>query len=191
MITTAYTQALALVTAAALLAGCTSTVLPATTNKSQSSWATYGDARQAYDAVKIGVSTVGDIKTLGFDPATIPNIKILNYVDVVNLFGPAFKMEDMPDGVRTCVKAREDCVAYNIQVRNIINQRDGFIPADMLGFRKEITTQGWEFNATLVTVGGKVVYKLWNGTPDILSHSKETTPLGPMQNMGGIIPKPF
>lgn len=178
--------------AAALLASCASVgVLPENSNKSQMPWASYAEAQTAYEAVKVNASTLGDIQTLGFDHAKVPNIKILNYVDVVNLFGPAFKLDDMPAGIKTCVAAKEGCVAYAVRATQVKNKRDGNIAADLLGFQKHTSTVGWEFNATLVLVGDKVVYKLWNGTPDIKGSSREFNPLGPMQNMSGMIPKPF
>lgn len=174
-----------------LLVGCSSTVLPGSSNVSQSTWNTYADAKKAYDTVKVGESSLEDIRKLGFDPKVVPNIKVINYVDVVNLFGPAFKMDDLPGGVQACAKAREDCYAYAVRLQNVQSQRGGFIPADLLGFKKQVTTTGWELNATLVLVGDKVVYKLWNGTPDIKATNQEFNPLGPMQNMSGLIPKPF
>lgn len=177
---------------AALLTSCASVgVLPENSNKSQMPWASYADALTAYEAVKVNASTLDDIQTLGFDAAKVPNIKILNYVDVVNLFGPAFKMEDMPDGIKTCVAAKEKCTAYAVRATQVKNKRDGNIAADLLGFQKHTSTVGWEFNATLILVADKVVYKLWNGTPDIKASSREFNPLGPMQNMSGLIPKPF
>lgn len=176
--------------AALLLAGCASSVLPTSNVASQSKWPTYADAKAAYDDVAVGKSTKGDITKLGFDPKTVPNIKILNYVDVVNLFGPAFKLDDLPEGIHKCVVAREGCYAYKVALQNIRANREGNIPADLLGFSKNTRTTGWAFDATVVMVNDVVVYKLWNGTPDIQSTSNESTPLGPMQNMGSIIPKP-
>jgi hypothetical protein len=179
------------VAAALLLAGCASTVLPGSTSKTQTQWPDYEAAKASYDKIKVGAATEEDVHALGFDPAKIPNVKLINYVDVVNIFGASFRMDDLPSGIRACVSAREDCRGYAIVVRDVQSQRDGNIPADLLGFQKNIHTTGWEFNTTIVMVDGKVVYKLWNGTPDINSRSHEFTPLGPMQNMGGIIPKPF
>lgn len=184
-------RALALAATGWMLAACASAVLPGSSNVSQSSWVTYQDAKHAYDAVKVGESSLEDVRKLGFDPKEVPNIKVINYVDVVNQFGPAFKMEDLPAGVQACAKAREDCYAYAVRIQNIKNQRSGNIPADLLGFKKQVTTSGWELNATLVLIHDRVVYKLWNGTPDIKSSNSEVNPLGPMQNMSGLIPKPF
>lgn len=181
------------VAAVLLLAGCGGGmgVLPNSTNNTQTKWDTYTAAKASYDDITIGRTTEEEVHKLGFDPATIPNVKIINYVDVVNIFGASFRMDDMPSGIRTCVAAREECKGYAVTVREIQSERDGNIPADLLGFQKNVKTTGWEFNATIVMVDNKVVYKLWNGVPDIQSRTHEFTPLGPMQNMGGIIPKPF
>lgn len=173
------------------MTGCSSTVLPGSSSKTQTQWEGYEAAKASYDKIKVGSTSEADVHALGFDPAKIPNVKYINYVDVVNIFGASFRMDDLPSGIRACVTAREDCHGYAIVVRDVQSQRDGNIPADLLGFQKNIHTTGWEFNTTIVMVGDKVVYKLWNGTPDINSRSHEFTPLGPMQNMGGIIPKPF
>lgn len=181
------------IAAVLLLAGCSGGggVLPTTNNATQSTWAAYTDAKKSYDLIAVGTTTEEDVHKLGFNPTTIPNVKLINYVDVVNIFGSSFRMDDLPVGIRACVAAREECKGYAVLVREITSERDGNIPADLLGFQKNVKTTGWEFNATIVMVNGKVVYKLWNGTPDIQSHTHEFTPLGPMQNMGGIIPKPF
>lgn len=172
-----------------LVAGCSS-VLPTTTNKSQSSWKDYQHAKGNFDLVKLEQTNAKDLNTLGFGSDQAPNTKVLNYVELVNLFGSAFKLEDLPKGVRACVAAREDCFAYIVAAQNIKAKRNGNVAADLFGFRKHTHTTGWEFKATLVLVKGRVVYKLWSGTPDIETFENTTTPLGPMQNMSGLI-KPF
>lgn len=181
------------VAASLLVAGCSGGggVLPTTNNQTQNKWDTYTAAKTSYDHITVGVSSRDDVHKLGFDPAVVPNVKIVNYVDVVNMFGASFRMEDLPPGIRNCVTARDECRGYAVVVREISSERDGNIPADLLGFQKNVKTTGWEFSATIVMIDDKVVYKLWNGTPDIQSRTHEFSPLGPMQNMGGIIPKPF
>jgi hypothetical protein len=42
----------------------------------------------------------------------------------------------------------------------------------------------------MVLVNKVVVYKLWTGTPEIESVENSVTPLGPMQNLGFLVPKP-
>lgn len=171
-----------------MLSGCT--VLPSSGTTTPSPWASYADAKAAFDRIDTN-TTKEALVILGFDPATLSNTRNLNYVDVVNLFGSSFRAEDLPKGVKECVAARDSCQGYVIRSQNIKNQRDGNIATDLFGFKKHTTTTGWDFNATLVLVNGKVAYKLWNGTPTINTTSRENNPLGPMQSLSGIIPKPF
>lgn len=173
---------------ATLAGGCT--VLPSTNTTSKSKWMSYEDAHKAFNKVALDQTTDKDLKSEGFTPDGNANVRILNYVDVANLFGSAFRPEDLPVGVKTCVVAQDSCVAYVVSVRTIRNKRGGNVPADLFGFRKHTDITGWEFQATLVLVDGRVVYKLWNGTPEIASSESQSTPLGPMQNLSGIIPKP-
>lgn len=178
----------ALVAIAAFAVSCT--VLPSTVTNSKSKWGTYAEAHSAYDAIVVEKTTHKDLKFLGFTADGNANVRILNYVDVGNLFGSAFSAEDLPKGVKTCFAAQDHCVGYVVAVRKINNKRNGNIAADLFGFRKHTHTTGWEFQATLVLVNNEVVYKLWSGTPEVESFEKQSTPLGPMQNLSGILPKP-
>ncbi len=180
---------LALISATVVVGGCT--VLPQSTNVTKSPWAGYADAKAAFDKVEQGKTTKTELRGLGLSPDLVPNARALNYVDVVNLFGASFRLEDLPAGIRKCVDAREGCHAYVIRAQNVQNKREGNIPADLFGFKKRVKTTGWEFSATLVLVHDTVTYKLWNGTPTLESTTNENNPLGPMQSMGGLIPKPF
>jgi hypothetical protein len=172
-----------------VLSGCA--ILPSTATSSKSKWQTYEDAHKAYDTVVLDKTTKADLQFLGFTPDGNANVKILNYVDVGNLFGSSFRPEDLPNGVKTCFAAQDGCVGYVVAVRNIKNKRDGNVAADLFGFRKNTHITGFEFQATLVLVNDRVVYKLWNGIPAVESFERQSTPLGPMQNLGGIIPKPY
>lgn len=181
--------------AAALVVGlsaCASSksILPNSNNATKSPWATYADAKVAFDRIDTK-TTKEALVVLGFDPAAMPNTRNLNYVDVVNLFGASFRIEDLPTGIKKCVRAREACNGYVIRSQNIKNKRNGNVAADLFGFSKQTQTTGWEFSATLVMVNNTVVYKLWNGTPVVDSTNRERNPLGPMQSLGDAIPAPF
>ncbi|NBV54313.1 MAG: hypothetical protein EBR79_01205 [Proteobacteria bacterium] len=177
---------------ALMVAGCAGTsILPNTQSRSQDKWASYEEARAAFERVALNQTSRTQVDNLGFAAKDTPNIKVLNYVEVASLFSAAFKPEDLPAGVKSCVKAGEGCFAYVVKAQNIRADRVGSVGADLFGFRKQIRTHGWEFQATLVLVNDVVVYKLWSGTPEVNTFEKQTTPLGPMQNLGGLIPKPF
>lgn len=186
--TRTYAAAVALLLSAATMTGCA--VLPSTANSSKSKWANYDEAHKAYATVILEQTTRKDLEFLGFTPESSPNVKILNYVDVGNLFGSAFRPEDLPNGVKTCFAAHDDCTGYVVGVRKINNKRNGNVAADLFGFRKQTHTTGFEFQATFVLVDGKVVYKMWNGIPLVESTEHQKTPLGPFQSLSGIIPKP-
>lgn len=173
----------------AALAGCT--VLPSTDIKSPSKWATYEDAKKAFDMTVLNTTNSKDLSFLGFTPDNTPNVQIINYVDVVKSFGSAFKLDDLPKGVQACFEARDNCSAYVVKVTNTRAKREGNVPADLFGFRKHVHTSGWKFEATLVLVNDLLVYKLWNGTPEIETYEHQKTPLGPLQNLGGLLKAPF
>lgn len=172
-----------------LIAGCTS-MLPNSVSRSTAKWSTYAEAKNAFDAVVIDHTTDEQLKALGYDAGQLPNIRIINYVDVAAMFGSAFSRKDLPLGVRKCLESGDTCYAYVAKVQNIKGQRNGNVAADLFGFRKQTHTTGWEMQATLVLVNKVVVYKLWAGTPEIDTFEKQVTPLGPMQNLGGAF-KPF
>ncbi|MDD9912637.1 MAG: hypothetical protein OXR68_05285 [Alphaproteobacteria bacterium] len=173
-----------------ILSGC-SGVLPTTVSDSLSQWESFGEVKNAYDSVETGVTTDEELHKLGFDPQALPNVSILNYVDIVRGFGTVFDRADLPEGVQQCMKVREQCTGLVAHVEDIRQERTGSVAADLFGFRKQTKTEGWTFQATMVLVDNIVVYKMWNGTPRIQKMEKQNTPLGPMQNMSGIIPKPF
>ena len=191
-ITTNTLKASTAIVLVALLGACASStnILPNSSNVSKSSWNNYAEAKAAFDRIDTK-TTKEALVILGFDPAVLPNARVLNYVDVVNLFGASFRIEDLPTGVKACVKAREGCVGYVIKSQNLRSKRNGNVAADLFGFKKQTQTTGWEFSATLVLVNGTVAYKLWNGTPVVDTTNRESNPLGPMQSLGGMIPKPF
>jgi hypothetical protein len=172
------------------LSACTA-VLPSTSNISKTPWTDYVAAKTAFDTINPTTTTRKQLTSTHFTPETIPNSRILNYVDVVNLFGSAFRLEDLPPGIKTCVEARDACEAYIITAQNIQNKREGNIARDLFGFGKVTRTTGWEFQATLVLVKDVVVYKLWKGTPTIEATERQRTPLGPMQNLGSILKPNF
>lgn len=183
------TCSMMLAVAAAALSACS--VLPSSTNISKTPWADYTAAKTAFDSIKPTTTTRSQLVTTHFTPDTLPNSRILNYVDVVNLFGSAFRLEDLPSGIKACVDARDACEAYIITAQNIRNKREGNVARDLFGFGKVTRTTGWEFQATLVLVNDVVVYKLWKGTPTIEATERQRTPLGPMQNLGGILKPSF
>lgn len=127
-------------------------------------------------------------KRLGFDPFSIPNVKILTYLDIIQrfIFNPSIKKEDLDEGIQRCIDAKTRCVAYEINPRITKSKRHGNFWLDFFNFKRNIKETGWRFEAIIVMVDDVVVYKLWGGNP-LIDEGRETkNPLGPLQNAGDL-----
>jgi hypothetical protein len=179
------TRHLAGTLAVCTLSGCTS-LLPRSEVVSNSSWQTYQEARETFDQIVPGKTTVEDLKELQLDPDSRPNITILNYSDVLRRFlpSPSVSAADLDIGVRECIAAKTVCTGYEVQQRSIRRQRNGNFWADFTNFRRKVDVSGWQFNGLILLKDGTVVYKLTGGQPAILEHEETSNPLGPFQGIG-------
>jgi hypothetical protein len=165
--------------------GCFS-LLPSTKTKIQSQWQSFDAAKTSFDKVTPYQTTEADLKTLGFDPYTSPNIKILTYLDVMNRFmpNPSIKKEELDEGIQYCIDSREYCKALEFQPSHVNTQRQGNVVLDVLNFQRKVEQTGWEFQAFIVLIDDVVVYKLWGGKPAIDEYREAKNPLGPLQDAG-------
>ncbi len=170
------------------LASCASWgVLPSTVETTQTPFQTYVSAEDAFNQVKPFVTTARELKVRGFDPYTTPNIKVLNYLDLVPRFLPqqSMKSDDLDPAVQACLTARERCAGWLAEPSISSKDRTGNVALDVLGFERETTSTGWKASMLLLVQDGVVVYKLWSGTPSILEVKTEKKPLGPLQDLSG------
>lgn len=170
------------------MSGCGS-LLPTTKQATKSPWDSFEDAKTAFDKITPYQTTTDEMRALGFDPFTTPNIRILTYVDIMNRFmpNPSIKKEDLAEGIQFCVDSKDDCSAYEFDPQIIKSKRYGNVILDLFNFRRKSTESGWRFEALIVIIDDIVVYKLWGGNP-IIDQNKETkNPLGPLQNSGDIL----
>jgi hypothetical protein len=174
--------------ACAPLAACASWgVLPSTVETTESPFTTYQSAEDAYNRVTPFVTSVKELKVKGFNPYTTPNIKVLNYLDLVPRFLPqqSMKHEDLDPSVQSCLTARDRCTGWLAEPSTSSKDRTGNVALDVLGFERETTSTGWKASMLLLIQEGVVVYKLWSGTPTILEVKTEKKPLGPLQDLSG------
>lgn len=182
--------------AAAGLSACARDVLPRVERERPALFASYEIAETAYRIIKPGETNTSDLRRFGIDPKTTPNLKVINYVDVMRAFMPSDQvgLNDLDPAVQGCINARTDCIGYVLAPEASTQQRMGDVSLDVLGFQRETETAGWQATMLLLLVGDIVVYKLWSGTPRIEEREKETNPLGPAQDLGdkarGAIPLP-
>jgi len=168
-----------------MLYGCTA-FLPRSKEVVRVPWGSYQEVQAAYDMVAPNETTVNQLKKIGFDIYSTPNIKILNYIDIASTT-QNIKYEDLSVGVAQCIKVRENCRGYQFEPKVKINQRVGNFWLDVFNFRKISKATGWRFKAVFLVINDVVVDKFWNGDPKILEDNDEITPLGPLQSAGNMV----
>jgi hypothetical protein len=167
-----------------LLTGCSS-VLPTTQVTTKSAFTNYAEVQAAFDRIVPYQTHVGDLKSLGLDPASTAGMKLLTYVEVTKHFmpNPAITKEDLHPAVRDCIDARENGHAYQIDLSDLRSNRYGNTFLDVLGFKRRTHETGWRFNGLILTTNGVVVYKLTSGEPVVSTDLKRVKPLGPLQEL--------
>lgn len=167
------------------LAGCTS-LLPRGETVTEGPWQNFQEAQQDFDKIIPYQTTVEDLKRLKLDPASNPNIAILNYSDVLRRFipSPSINAHDLDPGVQECITAKTACKGYEIDQRTIRRKRDGNFWADFLNFSRKVDVVGWRFNGVILIKDKLVVYKLSGGQPSIHELEENKNPLGPFQGIG-------
>ena len=155
-------------------------------------WNCYNQVEAAFQKVKPYETTEENLRQLGFDPKATPNVKILNYVDIIALFmpNPSIRESDLPDAVRECIYAKEKSRAYVVELEDIRNKRHGNLFLDIFGFKRLNHQSGWRFKGIILINDNMVVYKLTSGEPRVARDEKRVKPLGPLQEVNNIISLP-
>lgn len=174
--------------ASLLLPGCGS-LLPSSRATVQSPWHSYEEARESFDRIVINKTTIRELSSLGFDPFSTPNIKILTYLEVMNRFmpNPSIRKENLDEGIQRCIDAQGDCKALEFDPGVTKSRRHGNFWLDFFNFKRESEESGWKFKAFIVLVDDVVVYKLAGGNPRVSEQKITRNPLGPLQSADSII----
>lgn len=165
-----------------VLAGCTA-LLPRSESGAKSQWVNFDRAKDHFDRVKPYETSKAQLAALGLDPVSNPNITILNYSDVIRRFIPssAVAADNLDRGISECIAAKNDCSAYEIDVKSMKKKRAGNFWLDALNFKRHTDISGWRFTGLIVMKGDLVVYKLFGGQPSIQEAEDTRNPLGPFQ----------
>jgi len=176
---------LAIIFLPVILAACAS-LLPRARTSTVGPWQNYHEAQQAFDKIVPYQTTLEDLKTLRLDPASNPNITILNYSDVIRRFipSPSVSAEDLAPGVRECILAKGACNGYEIVQQSNIRKRYGNFWADFLNFKRKVEITGWSFSGVILVKDNVVIYTLAGGQPAIYTLEESRNPLGPLQGSG-------
>ena len=167
-----------------LCSGCAS-LLPSTKDVTRTPWNSYEDVRTAYGKVEPNTTTVKQLRTLGFNIYSSPNVKILNYVDIA-VATQSIKFEDLSGGLAKCLKAGNNCRGYEFEPKVRYDKRYGNFWLDFFNFRRKTRGTGWQFKADFFVIDDIVVEKIWSGTPFIHIENDQKNPLGPLQEGVGI-----
>lgn len=154
-------------------------------NTTQSPWTNWDQVNLAFNSITPDHTTIGDLRTLGFDPKVTPNIKIMPYVDIVPIFmpNPNIHIGDLPIGVRIYVEAKTNNCAYMVELHDVREKRHGNLVLDVFGFKRLTHHSGWDFKGLILIKSNVVVYTLSSGEPDISTDESLVKPLGPFQNL--------
>ena len=173
-----------------LTAGCRS-LFTSGSNSVQSPWKDFAEAKTAFDQIMPGQTTTNELECQGFDPFSSPNVKILTYLDVISRFLPnnSIQKTDLPESVRGCLEAKNECQAYELDLTVTQSKCYGNLFLDIFGFLRKTRN----FKALIVLNRGKVAYKLWSGEPNLERYETRKKPLGPLQELDGVVhvPSPY
>jgi hypothetical protein len=184
-----YCNLLVMIVLFLMFTGCAS-LLPSSSITTKSPWENFDGAKLTYDKIIPGTTTVADLKKLGFDPFLIPNIRIMNVTEVESIFlpNPSIKKEDLDLGIQKCIESKDRCTAYQILPSVLNVKRIGNFWLDLFTFKRHTVNTGWEFRGLITIVDNVVTYRdPPGGRPLIHTDQVDNKPLGPIQEVGGVI----
>jgi hypothetical protein len=177
-----------LIAVVGLTSGCKH-LFPSEDSRTKAKWESFEEVQASFDKVVPHETTLEDLRKMGFDPMTTPNIKILTYLDLIERFIPnaSIQMKDLHQDVRDCIESKDCCRAYELFVNTTHNRRYGNLFLDVFGFKKKTHINGWNFRALIIAKDEKVVYKLRSGEPNVNRYEKKIKPLGPLQELDSMV----
>lgn len=180
---------LILLTLLMLLAPGCSFLLPTSQSTGRSRWHSFREAEAAFDRIVPGVTRAGELASLGFDPTTNANIRILTYLEVLQRFmpNPSITKDDLAPPVRAFIDSREQGQAWEIEINDTKAKRYGNAFLDVTGFVKKTHETGWQFKGLVLVHDGRVIYKLSSGQPNLDRYDKKVRPLGPLQELDNLL----
>ena len=168
-----------------LLCGCAN-LLPRSGIEQPSGFDSFEAAAQAFDKVVAYDTTVEQLKALGFDLQSSPNVTLISYPQLTGRLAPdrGVPFEAIDPGIRDCIVARLACQAYEFHLGSETTRREGSFMLDFLNFRRETRVTGWRFEGLLAVRDGVVLFRSHGGEPRTDRTERQVNPLGPLQRAG-------
>jgi hypothetical protein len=167
-----------------LLSGCTN-LLPNAENRINGPWNDYQQAQAVFDKITPYTTKVADLKLLGFDPKSNPNVKIIPFSELIRRFIPPSSIPGyvIDKGISECIVSQSDCECYELEQNYDGRKRDGNFWLDIFNFDRHVDIKGWQFNALILINNDFVIYKLTWGEPNKKRSESVNNPLGPLQSI--------
>jgi hypothetical protein len=83
--------------------------------------------------------------------------------------------------------AEAGCQGYLFNIKHQTFDRSGSLFLDSFGFVHITTETGWSAQVLVLIQNGRVTHKLLSGEPNVTIVRREVQPLGPVQNLGGVV----
>ena len=174
---------------ALLISVSCSSLLPSSKVTVKSPWKDYDNAKCDYEKIIPGTTTVEELKKMNFTPYGVPNIRIMNATEIVNVFmpTPSIKIENLDPGIQKCIESKDRCTAYKIEPSFLDSKRIGNFWLDLFSFKRATVASGWEFRGLITIVDNVVTYRdPAGGRPSIVTEEIHKRPLGPLQDIGSV-----
>lgn len=172
-----------------VVSGC-AFLMPSETKTTVSPWKDYEEARKSFDKITPYQTDMAKLKDLSFDPHRVPNTKLLDPLNIKNLFlsNPSLTIRDLPIGIQDCLSNFDACHGYEFKLENIKTKGTGNFPLRAFRFKEENKTTGTNISFKIFLVHDVVVYKLPpEGTPDINEYTVKKRPLGFLQDPADLL----
>jgi len=93
-------------------------------------------------------------------------------------------LDSADPGIRDCILARDQCVAYQFEFGTERRRREGGFMLDFLNFRRVTHVTGWRFEGLVAVRQGIVLFRSHGGEARIDRTERQHNPLGPLQPAG-------
>jgi hypothetical protein len=173
-----------------LATGCRA-LFPTDDRRTEAGWKNFQHAQADFEQIIPHQTTLDELRCMGLDPDYTPNIRWLTYLDVMERFmpNPSITKQDLDPNVRDVIECKDACQAFEIDLETMHNKRYGNLALDVFGFKKKTQITGWRFKGLILLKDGVVTYKLISGEPNIDKFDKRVKPLGPFQELDGLVSK--
>jgi len=157
-------------------------MLPQTQTQS-SYFVSFEEAKNAVNSLVPMKSNLQSMIDAGINPYTYPNINSLSYSTILNklAINTNQTLLKVDEGILLCIQSEKICKGYEITESNVNTRRSGNFFADILNFRRNTNTTGWNFNAIILLMNDTVIYRSWGGQSHVDEYNVKFNPFGFLQ----------